>query len=150
LAEATFYIAYPKEYKKLMSHHNPDSLKKSFDSFWGKLFSNKNLAKSVFDSYYSRVEKANMFFTSYKEGWKTDPGMIYILYGPPTYVERDVEGMIWYYSSHSDDLSGEFYFKKIYNSGGYFPFTHYILVRNLYYERSFFSQVEDWRSGFLN
>jgi len=150
LAEATYYIAYPREFKKLMAHHNSDSLKKYFDSFWGKLFSNENLAKSVFDSYYSRIEKANMFFTSYKEGWKTDPGMIYILYGPPSYVERDVEGMVWHYSSHSDNLSGEFYFRKVYNSGGHFPFTHYLLVRNIYYERSFYSQVEDWRSGLIN
>jgi hypothetical protein len=32
------------------------------------------------------VRQANRLFTNYKEGWKTDTGMYYILYGRPSSV----------------------------------------------------------------
>ncbi len=136
LAEAVVYIAYPKEYKKLMKSLDTDTLKSAFDSFWGKIIANKNLAKSVISSYYSRVEEANMLFSTYKEGWKTDPGMIYILYGPPSYVEKGPDGMAWYYSHSMDDVSGVFYFTRVRNLSGYFPFEHYVLKRNMMYQSS--------------
>lgn len=150
LAEAVVYIAYPKEYKKLKESLDTDTLKSAFDSFWGRIIANKNLAKSVISSYYSRVEEANMLFSTYKAGWKTDPGMVYILYGPPSYVEKGPDGMAWYYSHSMDDISGSFYFVRVRNLSGYFPFEHYVLKRNMMYERSFVSTVEDWRSGMHN
>lgn len=147
LAQAVVYIAYPKEYKALMKSFNSDTLKQAFDSFWGKIIANKNLAKSVISTYYSRVEEANMLFSTYKAGWKTDPGMVYIIYGPPSYVENGIDGMVWYYSHSIDDISGSFYFERVHNFSGYFPFAQYILKRNMQYERSYSAEVDSWRSG---
>lgn len=53
--------------------------------------------------YYSRVAYANEHFKHYIDGWKTDRGMVYIIYGPPSYVDRhplDVESKpyeVWEY-----------------------------------------------------
>ena len=149
LADAMVYITYPKEYKRLMSYHSPDSLKQAFDALWGKLIPNKNLAKSVINTYYSRVEAANKYFSSYKEGWKTDPGMIYILYGPPDNIEQNIDGMTWYYGSMSDNVNA-FYFRKITSYDGYFPYHHYILIRSMAYMQSYMNQVDDWRTGYIH
>lgn len=148
MADAMCYITYPKEYKKLMSHHSADSLKMAFDALWGKLIPNKSKAQSVINTYYSRVVQANKLFSNYKEGWKTDPGMIYIVYGPPDYTEQNIDGMTWYYSSISNNTMA-FYFRKIIEYSRYFPFNHYILIRNIGYQQSYISQIEDWRTGYI-
>ena len=147
LAEATYYIATPKEYKRLMHYYNTDSLKQAFDSFWANLIPNKHKAKATISSYYNRVEDANMLFSNYKEGWKTDPGMIYIVFGPPSYVDRDAEGMAWYYQQYSSDISSTFYFQQVINTSNFFPFNHYLLQRNIYYQQAYYSKVQDWRAG---
>jgi len=45
---------------------------------------------------------ANYFFTSYKPGWMTDRGMIYIVLGPPVILHKgdDFEEWIYYNSSN--------------------------------------------------
>ncbi len=149
LAEATYYIATPKEYKHLMKYYGTDSLKQVFDTFWANLIPNKNKAKSIISSYYSRIEDANMLFSNYKEGWKTDLGMLYVVLGPPSYVERNVEGMTWYYQQYSSDVPNSFYFRQVYNTRDYFPFDHYQLIRNIYYQQFYYTKIEDWRDGIV-
>ena len=39
--------------------------------------------------YFRRIDFANKNYRSYAEGWLTDMGRIYIVYGPPDRVERD-------------------------------------------------------------
>ncbi|MFA6599003.1 MAG: GWxTD domain-containing protein [Ignavibacteriaceae bacterium] len=40
-------------------------------------------------NYFSRVEKANQKYSAMKkEGWKTDRGRVYLLYGEPSEIER--------------------------------------------------------------
>ncbi len=149
LAEATYYIATPREYKRLMEAYGTDSLRQAFDAFWANLIPNRNKAKSVIESYYSRIEQANMLFSNYKEGWKTDPGMLYVVLGPPAYVEQNVEGMTWYYRQDSYNEPNAFYFQKVINTRDYFPFHHYILMRNIYYQQLYTSRVDDWRNGIV-
>ncbi len=41
------------------------------------------------EEYFKRLEEANRRFRSYnRDGWRTDRGRIYILYGPPDYIDR--------------------------------------------------------------
>jgi len=42
----------------------------------------------LMEQYYSRVRYVNGHFTSFTPGWRTDMGMIYILFGPPDDIER--------------------------------------------------------------
>jgi GWxTD domain-containing protein len=42
----------------------------------------------LMEEYYSRVEYANKHFGHYTQGWKTDMGMVYIIFGSPSNIER--------------------------------------------------------------
>ncbi|HLF13985.1 MAG TPA: GWxTD domain-containing protein [Bacteroidota bacterium] len=42
----------------------------------------------LMEEYYSRVAYANKHFGHYTTGWKTDMGMVYIIFGTPSNVER--------------------------------------------------------------
>ncbi len=42
----------------------------------------------VFIEYYRRITFANENFSHYSEGWRTDMGMVYIILGPPSNIER--------------------------------------------------------------
>jgi len=60
-----------------------------FEEFWRKLDPTPATARNeAFDEYYARVQFANSQFKSYAEGWLTDMGMVHIIYGPPTNVDR--------------------------------------------------------------
>ncbi|RMD98504.1 MAG: GWxTD domain-containing protein [Calditrichaeota bacterium] len=67
--------------------------------------------------YLKRVKEANQKFRSYsREGWRTDRGRVYILYGPPDYVDRfhsteDTKPYeIWNYNYIPGQGKGEFIF----------------------------------------
>ena len=68
----------------------------------------------LMDEYYKRVSYANENFDGWKDGWETDRGMVYILFGPPDQVERTNPSManstlyqIWTYSR----INKQFIFK---------------------------------------
>ena len=60
----------------------------------------------LMEEYYIRVNYVNEYFNmSWREGWETDFGMIYILFGPPDQIERSNFTstsssiyQVWYYS----------------------------------------------------
>jgi|AntDeeMinimDraft_5_1070356.scaffolds.fasta_scaffold47367_1 hypothetical protein len=54
-------------------------------------------------------KKPTSNFFNFKEGWKTDPGMMYILFGPPWYVDRRLDQMQWSYSYNRSDPGTEFF-----------------------------------------
>ena len=105
---------------------------------------NRERARVLIKSYYSRVQYANIFFTSYFEGWKTDRGLIYIIFGPPSSVYRNNETEIWNYSQSYNYGPLNFTFDKIKN-----PFTSndYQLRRSNYYELPWYRAVDSWRDG---
>ncbi|MCH7783138.1 GWxTD domain-containing protein [candidate division KSB1 bacterium] len=85
------------------------------------------------DGYYRRVRFANEEFTQYKDGWKTDRGMIYILFGPPNQVfysdfssfEKATQQWVYYtngvfFTFFDDHNTGDFQLKEPYD---YEPFT---------------------------
>lgn len=98
LAEPLIYLMGEGDHKKMMEIEDPDSLKEAVDRFWLSNVGSMNQARHVISMYYERVEEANKQFTNFKEGWKTDMGMMYILFGPPWYVERRLNQMQWSYS----------------------------------------------------
>jgi hypothetical protein len=40
------------------------------------------------EEYFARVDYANEKFKSRRDGWKTDMGMVFIIFGNPDYVDR--------------------------------------------------------------
>lgn len=80
------YLMAPKPYMKLMSIHDHDSLQSAVIHFWKSHVRDSAKFCRVAAKYYRRAEQANRLFSTYKVGWKTDTGMVYILYGPPAKI----------------------------------------------------------------
>jgi GWxTD domain-containing protein len=119
--------------------------KKALDKYWLTLMNgNAPLAQQSIKSFYSRVEEANQLFTSYKEGWKTDKGMIFIVLGPPDKVQRSKDREVWTYDQRANAQNVNFTFNRRTNQ---FVDDHYELVRYAEYQPIWYPIVEAWRNG---
>lgn len=149
LRDPLIYIMPEKEYKNLMTLKDPDSIKRAIDFFWLKNIERTNKAKNVLAMYYERVEQANKLFGNWKEGWKTDMGMVYILFGSPWYVDRNIDNMFWSYTYNRADPELNFVFDKILPGQPYFPFENYIFRRNRIYYQVEYNQIDVWLNGLV-
>ena len=147
LAEPLIYLMDRRDHERMMEIQNPDSLKEAVDRFWLSNVQNMNEARSVINLYYERVEQANKQFTTFKEGWKTDMGMIYILFGPPWYVDRYLNTMEWSYSYDRNDPEYNFTFRRPNLKNEFFPFDNYLLQRNQGYFNIQYRQIQLWLTG---
>lgn len=148
LAEPLIYLMNEREHKELISIEDPDTLKEAIDRFWLENIGSLSRARRVISLYYERVEIANMQFSSFKEGWKTDRGMIYILFGPPMRVERWLNAQQWLGSTYgSRDTRYNFLFQRTRERNNYFPFDNYILQRSQGYHTYQYQQIQLWLTG---
>lgn len=147
LARPLYYLMGDKEYDRLMAIKDSDSLKQEVDKFWLKALNNKNTAKEVIQMYYQRVEEANKQFSNFKEGWKTDLGMIYILFGPPWYVDQSLNRMVWSYSYNRSNPDYNYGFITPKLKSEFFPFQNYLLQRTQNYFNIQYQQTQLWLSG---
>lgn len=147
LAAPLYYIMNENEYKKLMKIEDPQEMKKAIDRFWLSNIKNSIVAKRVVSLYYERVEEANKLFSNFKEGWKTDPGMVYILFGPPLQIDSFPDEMTWYYSYNRYDPEERFEFNLSNIRSKYYPFYNYLLDRSGVYFTPQLNQIQKWRSG---
>jgi len=115
------YIADRKEMQALKKSSQQDRWK-AFEEFWKKKDPTPGTdANELMDEYYRRVEFANENFSTFREGWKTDMGMIYIIFGPPNDIERHPFDSgykpyeIWYYY----ELNRQFVFVDFTGFGEY-------------------------------
>jgi GWxTD domain-containing protein len=122
-----------------------EDFKKALDKYWLNLMNgNEELARQSIKSFYSRVEEANTLFTTYKEGWKTDKGMIYIVLGSPDKVQRSKDREVWTYERRGNAQNVNFTFNRRNNQ---FVDDHYELVRYAEYQPIWYPMVEAWRNG---
>lgn len=147
LARPLYYIMYNDEYEALMAIEDPQKLKKAIDRFWLSNIKNSKVAKNVISEYYQRVEEANKQFSNFKEGWKTDLGMVYILFGPPMYVDNFSGQIKWSYTYDQQDPERNFVFNRTKLKSKFFPFHNYILNRDPFYNSIQYQQIERWRNG---
>ncbi len=147
LAVPLQYVMDEKEYEKLQSINDPGELKKAIDRFWLANIQNSNIARNVISLYYQRVEEANKQFSNFKEGWKTDPGMIYILFGPPMYSDSFSDELFWSYSYNQSDPEKNFLFEQTKLKTKFYPFYNYLLKRSINYYNVQLRLVDRWRSG---
>ena len=61
---------------------------KRFIKFKRMTFSPNTSKNEIMIEYYARVQTANERYTNYFDGWKSDMGMVYIIYGDPSSIER--------------------------------------------------------------
>lgn len=88
------YIATQEEMDTMLT---AEKQKLALDNFWLRRTGSIERSKELIRIYYNRTLYANYYFTSYKAGWLTDRGMIYIVYGPPDKIYKNPEGESWGY-----------------------------------------------------
>ncbi len=122
-----------------------EDYKKALDKYWLNLMNgNEAVAQQTIKSFYGRVEEANQLFTTYKEGWKTDKGMIFIILGSPDKVQRSKDREVWNYEQRGNAQNVNFTFNRRNNQ---FVDDHYELVRYAEYQPIWYPVVEAWRNG---
>ncbi|UII33386.1 GWxTD domain-containing protein [Fulvivirga ulvae] len=141
LVEPLIYITTKEENMQLQ---NINGDKKAFDKFWLDLTKSPDRAKSIIKNYFDRVESANRLFTSYKEGWKTDMGLIYIIFGPPDEVTKSNGEETWLYLASPDLPKLKFNFIR---TASVFSSSHFVLVRDKSYTSSWYRAIDLWRKG---
>ncbi len=98
------YVATGAETKQFRQA-TPQERERLFKEFWEKRDPTAgSIDNELMNEYYERVEYTNEKFSGTREGWESDRGRIFILYGEPTDIDshpfeagsRPYE--IWYYS----------------------------------------------------
>lgn len=152
LTEALDYIAQKQEIQQI---EKADDLKKAIDRFWLALFrGDVKRTKETLKNYYTRVKKSNEKYGSFKEGWKTDMGMIYIIFGEPDEILWEKDSQKWIYrgnetKSYANDKGRNF--NKViftfYRRPNQFFEDYYVLLRYIEYENVWVNMVQAIRQG---
>ena len=117
------YILTNSERKSAKGKKGKD-LEKIFLQYWEERDPTPETSlNELMEEYYIRVNYVNEYFNmSWKEGWETDFGMIYILFGPPDEIQRSnvnssntTTYQVWYYSR----INKQFVFKDQNGFGDY-------------------------------
>jgi len=141
MTSALRFVTSRKEFSEIEKSDDP---KKALDGFWLNIAQNPARARELIRTYYNRVQNANLYFSSFKEGWKTDRGIIYMVFGPPNVVYKSSTAESWIYREESNYLSVTFNFNKVRN-----PFSNndYQLNRTPVYKNQWYRAVDAWRQG---
>ena len=87
------FIATQAEIDHINEGEDDDIKRMLFEEFWKSYDPNPSTSRNeAFEDYYGRIDFANKNFRSYTEGWMTDMGMVYIIFGQPAQVERTPRG----------------------------------------------------------
>lgn len=83
------YIATTKELDHINNAPNEEEKLKRFVKFWKSIDPSPRTPKNeIMIEYYNRIKIANERYSHYIEGWKTDMGMVFIIYGNPSVIDR--------------------------------------------------------------
>lgn len=141
LATALIYITTAEEYQKV---NESDQKKRQIEALWLSFEKQAQAVKRNIQEYYDRVAYANRYFTSVKEGWKTDRGMIYIVFGPPVEVNELYDKIQWSYFTDDKKRRLVFTFQKKETA---LSDNHYLLTnRAASYKSYWMDAIEKWRN----
>lgn len=136
------YISTQEEQNQISGSANK---KNALDAYWLQLAGNEENARRIIKLYYQRVEYANRAYTTYKEGWKTDMGMVYIAFGAPQISTQD-NRQLWTYYLNAGNVKVTFAFAQKVNQ---FSEKHYELIRKSDYAAVWYEAIEKWRLGLV-
>ncbi len=139
LAGPLIYVCTKQEYDKIKLAGND---KKKFDQVILSITGNTERARIFMRNYFRRVEAANQYFSSYKEGWKTDRGMIYIIYGVPDEVYLFDDREVWEYKN--ENIKERFQFVK---SATIFDPENFVLIRQKSFTNDWYLMIDLWRKA---
>lgn len=83
------YIASSEELNKIKDAKTKEDKEREFLRFWKDKDPSPGTPRNeLMREYYNRIKIANERYSHYVDGWKTDMGMVYIIYGNPSSIER--------------------------------------------------------------
>ncbi|MFZ6051728.1 GWxTD domain-containing protein [Halocola ammonii] len=135
------YIMSKSEFEGMVGHKER---KAKMDAFWMENAGSKDRARDLIKNYYTRVEEANYYFTSHIPGWKTDRGLIHIIFGNPKKIFRGPDFEKWLYGEENNLNSLSFTFNRNREA---ISDNHYELARDMSYRTFWDRAVQSWRSG---
>jgi len=143
MVQMVTYISTRKEHETLLLAQDK---KKALDEYWINLTRNPETAKELIKNYFKMVEFANILFTDFKEGWKTDRGMVFIVMGPPQEVNFFEDREVWTYQGIDGASKIKFNFARVKTL---LTQHFYTLNRSRAYQPIWFKNISQWRSGSL-
>lgn len=120
--------------------------KQQFDKFWLEMAQNPERAIRIIRKFYDRVEYVNRNFTTFKKGWKTDKGLIYIVMGEPDIIEKISNKEVWIYKADRRLPQRKYEFIK---TSTVFSPNHYVLIREKKHASSWFEAIDLIRKGII-
>lgn len=135
------YITTSADYKELQAAENQ---KLTVDNFWLNIGKTTGRARELIRIYYNRVYFANYYFSTSKPGWKTDRGMVYIVYGPPQNMQKTANTETWIYYNKGASSSINLTFEYKPNA---FSLDNFILRRSESHDWHWREAVDAWRDG---
>ena len=135
------YIAARSEYQRLTTAEHP---KLALDDFWLACSSSPEAARSLLQTYYARVEEANVAFSGLSEGWRTDRGMIHVVFGVPQRIRKDTWNEYWVYGEEGTANALMFHFRR---RGLSLDGNAFELQRSLQFRSVWERGVSNWRNG---
>lgn len=83
------YIATAEEMDRLRKAKTQSEKEKRFIEFWKKKDPSPGTPRNeLMVEYYNRIRIANERYSHHYEGWRTDMGMVFIIYGNPSSIDR--------------------------------------------------------------
>lgn len=135
------YITSMQEHDKLRTA--PD-VRAAVERFWTDANGNRDRAREAISAFYGRVESANRHFTSTTEGWRTDRGLVHIIFGRPNSIQLGENGETWTYGEDANMMSLSFTFTKRNNP---WSDNDLVLDRDPAFKGAWYRNVEAWRNG---
>lgn len=141
LLEPVRYLTTSREFKEYQMFKDK---KEAADNFWIKISGNPNRARELIRIYYTRVKYANQYFSCHTEGWRTDRGLMYIIFGPPGTIYKNDNQERWIYGTSQGMQTMSYTFRKVNN-----PLTNndFELNRSEIYKVVWYQAIDTWRNG---
>jgi len=138
------YISTNDERTALNDANEP--YKKRLDNFLLSVFEHKEVAQKFMKAYFNRIETVNELFTSSTEGWKTDKGMLYLIFGTPDRVYLETDAHDWSYEKNPLYNELNFYIKQYPDTWGG---TYDKMERLADYQKIWYGLIDKWRKGLI-
>ncbi len=135
------YITSLQEYERIATSSN---VRQAIERFWLDAAGDRERAREALRIYYSRVENANRHFTSHVEGWRTDRGLVHVIFGTPNSIYKSDISETWVFGEENNLMSLTFIFvKRI----GPYTDNDLVLERDPILKGAWYRNVESWRNG---
>jgi len=135
------YITSNQEYERIAKASN---VRQAVERFWIDAAGDRERGREAIRIYYGRVENANRHFTGEAEGWRTDRGLVHIIFGTPTSIYKTDLAETWIYGEENNLMSLTFTFNK---RAGSFSENDLVLQRDPMLKGAWYRNVESWRNG---